>query len=50
MPVNRAVRPEQAELDLHRDARLQVGRLLFGDSPVGFPITVAVVERYSDAK
>ena len=33
-----------------RAAAADAGRLLFGDSPVGFPITVAVVERYSDAK
>ncbi|MFJ8697202.1 bifunctional 3'-5' exonuclease/DNA polymerase, partial [Streptomyces roseolilacinus] len=26
------------------------GRIAFGDTPVRFPFTTAVVERYSDAK
>ncbi len=33
-----------------RDAGDEAGRLLFGDSPVRFPLDVAVVESYADAK
>ncbi len=45
-PRDRAADVEQAL----RAAAADAGRLLFGDSPVSFPITVAVVDRYSDAK
>jgi DNA polymerase I len=45
-PRDRAGDVEQAL----RAAAADAGRLLFADSPVSFPITVAVVERYSDAK
>ncbi|MDY6055244.1 bifunctional 3'-5' exonuclease/DNA polymerase [Micrococcus sp.] len=33
-----------------RDAAGEAGRLLFGDAPVGFPLTVAQVESYAEAK
>ncbi|MCA5894968.1 bifunctional 3'-5' exonuclease/DNA polymerase [Isoptericola sp. NEAU-Y5] len=33
-----------------RDAAAEAGRLLFGDFPVDFPLTVAAVESYADAK
>ncbi|NWF27067.1 bifunctional 3'-5' exonuclease/DNA polymerase [Streptomyces sp. PKU-EA00015] len=33
-----------------REAGTLAGRLAFGDTPVRFPFTVAVVERYADAK
>ena len=33
-----------------RDAAAEAGRLLFGDIPVEFPLTVATVESYADAK
>lgn len=32
------------------DAATTAGRLLFGDAPVDFPLTCAVVDRYADAK
>lgn len=33
-----------------REAAAEAGRLLFGTAPVSFPVTVAAVQRYSDAK
>ncbi|WP_407317441.1 bifunctional 3'-5' exonuclease/DNA polymerase [Isoptericola halotolerans] len=33
-----------------REAAAEAGRLLFGDFPVSFPLTVATVEAYADAK
>ncbi len=33
-----------------RDAAADAGRLVFGATPVSFPVTVAAVRRYSDAK
>lgn len=33
-----------------REAAAEAGRLLFGDYPVEFPLTVATVETYADAK
>jgi DNA polymerase-1 len=33
-----------------RDAAVQAGRLMFGDAPVEFPLTVAVVDNYGQAK
>lgn len=45
-PRDRAAEVEQAL----RAAAADAGRLLFGDSPVSFPLAVAVVDRYSDAK
>jgi len=33
-----------------RDAAAEAGRLLFGGAPVEFAVSVAIVERYSDAK
>ena len=33
-----------------RDAAAEAGRILFGDAPVEFPLTVAVVDSYADAK
>lgn len=33
-----------------QDAAAQAGRLLFGDAPVEFPLTVAVVDNYGQAK
>ncbi|BDZ43267.1 hypothetical protein GCM10025865_25660 [Paraoerskovia sediminicola] len=33
-----------------REAAAEAGRLLFGDFPVDFPVTVATVDRYADAK
>jgi DNA polymerase-1 len=32
------------------DAAQEAGRLLFGELPVTFPLTVAVVDRYDAAK
>lgn len=40
---------ERVEATL-RAAADEAGRLLFGSAPVSFPITVAAVQRYSDAK
>jgi len=45
-PLERVADVEQA---LHAAAG-EAGRLLFGTSPVTFPISVAAVDRYSDAK
>jgi DNA polymerase-1 len=45
--------PEQlaeAVAEAMRDAAAEAGRILFGDAPVGFPLTVAVVDNYADAK
>lgn len=33
-----------------REAAVDAGRIVFGASPVSFPVTVAAVQRYSDAK
>jgi DNA polymerase I len=33
-----------------RDAAAESGRLVFGDTPVRFPLSVAVVDCYADAK
>jgi DNA polymerase-1 len=33
-----------------REAAAEAGRLLFGDFPVAFPLTVAAVHSYADAK
>ena len=33
-----------------REAAAEAGRLLFGDFPVDFPLSVAVVEDYAQAK
>jgi DNA polymerase-1 len=43
---------EQAEAvaELVREAAADAGRLLFGAMPVGFPVTVAIVDSYADAK
>lgn len=43
---------EQAEEvgALVREAAVRAGRLLFGDFPVDFPLTVAIVDSYADAK
>ena len=40
----------EAVADEIRAAAVDAGRLLFGDFPVAFPLTVAIVDRYSDAK
>ncbi len=45
-PRDRAAEVEHAL----RAAAADAGRLLFGASPVSFPVTVAVVERYGEAK
>lgn len=45
-PRERAVEVEAAL----RAAAADAGRLLFADSPVSFPVTVAAVEQYSEAK
>ncbi|WP_082515116.1 MULTISPECIES: bifunctional 3'-5' exonuclease/DNA polymerase [unclassified Microcella] len=45
-PRERAPEVEQ----VMRAAAVDAGRLLFQGSPVSFPVTVATVERYSDAK
>ncbi len=44
-----AARAEEAATAL-REAAADAGRLLFGDAPVTFPVTVATVQRYSEAK
>ncbi len=44
-----AHRAEEAATAL-REAAADAGRLLFGTAPVTFPVTVAIVERYSEAK
>lgn len=36
--------------DAMRESAAEAGRLLFGGVPVEFPLTVAIVDRYSDAK
>lgn len=36
--------------DLVTESAVEAGRLLFGDAPVAFPVTVAVVDDYSQAK
>ncbi len=43
---------ELAETVAHevRAAAAEAGRLLFGDFPVDFPLTVAVVDHYAEAK
>jgi len=33
-----------------RDAAAEAGRILFGQAPVEFPVTVAIVDSYADAK
>ena len=33
-----------------REAAAEAGRLLFGGAPVEFALSVAIVDRYSDAK
>ena len=33
-----------------REAAAEAGRIVFGATPVTFPVTVAAVQRYSDAK
>src|SRR5690606_29712036 len=33
-----------------RDAAAEAGRILFGRAPVEFPVTVAIVDNYADAK
>jgi DNA polymerase-1 len=33
-----------------RDAAAQAGRLMFGDLPVEFPLSVAIVDNYGQAK
>jgi DNA polymerase-1 len=33
-----------------REAAAEAGRLIFGDAPVEFPVTVAVVDSYDKAK
>jgi DNA polymerase-1 len=33
-----------------RESAAEAGRLLFGGAPVEFAVSVAVVDRYSDAK
>ena len=33
-----------------QEAAHEAGRLLFGETPVRFPVTTAVVESYADAK
>ncbi|MFB2586594.1 bifunctional 3'-5' exonuclease/DNA polymerase [Herbiconiux liukaitaii] len=33
-----------------REAAAEAGRLIFGDAPVDFPVTVAIVDRYDQAK
>lgn len=40
----------QAVADEVRAAAVSAGRLLFGDFPVEFPLTVGIAERYGDAK
>jgi DNA polymerase-1 len=45
-PADAAAGVEQAV----RDAAVQAGRLMFGDAPVEFPLTVAVVDNYGQAK
>ncbi len=42
-------RVEEVERALH-EAAVDAGRIVFGASPVSFPVTVAAVQRYSDAK
>lgn len=36
--------------DAMRDAAAEAGRILFGAAPVEFPVTVAIVDSYADAK
>lgn len=45
-PLNRVAEVEHA---LHQ-AAIDAGRIVFGATPVTFPVTVAAVQRYSDAK
>jgi DNA polymerase-1 len=33
-----------------RQAAAEAGRLLFGDLPVTFPVTTAIVDNYGEAK
>lgn len=40
----------EAVADEVRAAADEAGRLLFGDFPVRFPLSVAVADRYADAK
>ena len=45
-PIDRVAEVEHAL----RDAAADAGRIVFGATPVTFPVTVATVQRYSDAK
>jgi DNA polymerase-1 len=45
-PLDRVPAVEQALRESANDA----GRVLFGETPVTFPVSIAAVERYSDAK
>jgi DNA polymerase-1 len=36
--------------DALRSAAVQAGRILFGDAPVEFALSVAIVDSYADAK
>ncbi len=45
-PLERVAEVEEAL----RAAAVDAGRIVFGDSPVSFPVSVATVQRYSDAK
>lgn len=45
-PAHRAAEVESAL----REAAAEAGRIVFGDTSVTFPLTVAAVQRYSDAK
>jgi DNA polymerase-1 len=39
-----------AVADAMRAAAAEAGRILFGQAPVEFPVTVAIVDSYADAK
>ncbi|UTT62465.1 bifunctional 3'-5' exonuclease/DNA polymerase [Microcella humidisoli] len=45
-PLDRVAEVEQ----VLREAAVEAGRIVFGATPVSFPVTVAAVQRYSDAK
>jgi DNA polymerase-1 len=48
--VHAPERLAEAVAEAMRDAAAEAGRILFGDAPVEFPVTVAVVDNYADAK
>ena len=39
-----------AAISAIQNAAVEAGRLLFGSTPVEFPLSIAVVDSYADAK